>query len=85
LEPARRAEVKQQLREIIAEIAEVDPQEVTDDALFVEDLEIDSLMAMEILIAIEKRFGIEVAEEKLLEFRTLRQVMDVVDEYISSA
>jgi acyl carrier protein len=42
-------------------------------------------MAMEILIAIEKRFGIEVAEEKLLEFRTLRQVMDVVDEYISSA
>jgi acyl carrier protein len=82
LEPTRKAEVKQQLREIIAEIAEVDPQEVTDDALFVEDLEIDSLMAMEILIAIEKRFGIEVAEEKLLEFRTLRQVMDVVDGYI---
>jgi acyl carrier protein len=82
LEPTRKAEVKQQLREIIAEIAEVDLEEVTDDALFVEDLEIDSLMAMEILIAIEKRFGIEVAEEKLLEFRTLRQVMDVVDGYI---
>ena len=50
--------------------------------LFVEDLEIDSLMAMEILIAIEKRFDIEVEEEKLLEFRTLRQVMAVVDEYL---
>ncbi|GAA1026859.1 MULTISPECIES: acyl carrier protein [Amycolatopsis] len=55
----------EELRELIAEVIDVDVREVTDDADFVQDLEVDSLLALEITVRLEKRYGIRMTDDEL--------------------
>ncbi len=48
---------KEQLRELVADVLDLDVAEVTDDADFMEDLDVDSLMALEITVRLEKEYG----------------------------
>lgn len=66
------------LRELVAEIIDVDVEEVTDDARFVEDLEVDSLLALEITVRLEKHYGIKVSEDELSRVTTLRGTYDML-------
>lgn len=66
------------LRELVAEIIDVDVEEVTDDARFVEDLEVDSLLALEITVRLEKHYGIKVSEDELSKVTTLRGTYDML-------
>lgn len=68
-------EIRQEVRKLIAEITERGPEEISDTALFIEDLGIDSLMAIEMLVAIDKKYRIQISEE---EFGTIKNVNDAV-------
>ncbi len=68
-------ELKEALREIIAEVAEID--EVPDEAKFA-DLGIDSMMAIEIVADVERKYGISMPEEELQELVSLNAVYDKV-------
>ncbi len=59
----------QELREIVAEVLEVDPEELTDTGDFVEEYEADSLRAIEILARIEKKYRVEIPQSELAEMR----------------
>lgn len=72
-----------ELRSIIAEIIEKEPETISPDAKFYEDLGVDSMMALEILAAIEKKYRIAIPEEKLAELITLRQTMEVAKEFLA--
>lgn len=72
-----------EIRSIIAEIIEREPDEISPDAKFYEDLGVDSMMALEILAAIEKKYKIAISEEKLAELLTLRQTMKVAKEFLA--
>jgi acyl carrier protein len=84
LDAERKAEIREELRAIIARIGELDANEIEGDSHFIEDLEIDSLMALEILVAIEKKYEIDIPDEELVKFTTLDSVMAVVDDYLGS-
>ena len=47
--------IENELRQLIAEILEKDPKEIAPETRFIEDLGMDSMMALEILVAMEKR------------------------------
>ena len=66
------------LREIVAEVLELEPEEVADTADFVEEYEADSLRAIEILARIEKRYKVEIPQAELNEMRSLKAVHEVV-------
>jgi acyl carrier protein len=68
-------DIRNQVRKLIAEITEREPNEVSDTADFVEDLGIDSLMAIEMLVAVDKKYKIEISEE---EFGKIKNVNDAV-------
>ncbi|MCA9532406.1 MAG: acyl carrier protein [Myxococcales bacterium] len=68
-------ELKEALREIVAEVAEID--EVPDDAKFA-DLGIDSMMAIEIVADVERKYGISMPEEELQDLVTLNAVYEKV-------
>jgi len=51
------------IRGIIAEQLGVKPEEVTDQAKFIEDLGADSLDTVELVMALEEEFGIEIPDE----------------------
>jgi len=71
-----------ELREIVAEVLEVEPDEVTDSGDFVEEYEADSLRAIEILARIEKKYRVEIPQSELAGMRTLKGVREVVDQYV---
>ncbi|MCA9574983.1 MAG: acyl carrier protein [Polyangiales bacterium] len=68
-------ELKDALREIVAEVAEID--DVPDDAKFA-DLGIDSMMAIEIVADVERKYGISMPEEELQDLVTLNAVYEKV-------
>lgn len=70
-----------ELREIAAEVFELEPDEVSDTADFAEEYGADSLRAIEILARIEKKYRIEIPQSELAEMRNLKAVYDVVARY----
>lgn len=75
-------DIDNEIRNLIAEILEKDPNEVRPDARLVEDLGMDSLMALEILVAIEKKYKITIPEEKLKELVTLNAAIAVAKQFL---
>ncbi|WP_433271706.1 acyl carrier protein [Actinosynnema sp. CS-041913] len=71
----------EELRAITADVMEVEVGEVTDDGLFAEDHEADSLRAIELLARIEKKYKIDIPQEELPNMTSLRALYDVVAKY----
>lgn len=72
--------LKEELRSLIAEIAEID--EVPDDATF-KDLGIDSMMGVEIVAAIERKYQVKIEDSELVEVTTLNNSMALVQKKLS--
>jgi len=70
-----------EIREIAAEVLEIEPEEITETSLFAEDHEADSLRAIEILARIEKKYKVDIPQSELPKMVNLRAVYDVVKPY----
>lgn len=70
--------VENDVRELVAEILETEPGEIANDAHFVKDLGMDSMMALEILAGIEKKYRIVIPEEALPKFTDLNATVTIV-------
>ena len=66
------------LREVAVEVLSVEPEAVTEDARFKEDLDADSLDLVELVMGLEERFDIEVPEDDLEGVTTVGQAVDLV-------
>jgi acyl carrier protein len=62
------------LRAMVAEVLEVEPEELSDTGDFMEDYEADSLRAIEILARIDKMYKVEIPQVELPELRNLKAV-----------
>ena len=62
------------VREVIAAEFEVEPAKITRDAHLFTDLELDSLDGIDLIIALEKKFGVKVDEEAAKQFRRVGDV-----------
>jgi acyl carrier protein len=67
---------------VVAEVAELSDEELWTkrDADLFEDLGLDSLLALEIVAALERKYRIEVPEERIVEVRTLTEAINLVKE-----
>jgi len=72
------------IRALVAEILEMEDSEIKDGAHFVKDLGMDSMMALEILASIEKKFRIVIPEEMLPKFVNLSDTVNIVDGIIKN-
>ena len=70
--------IAQDVRGIIAEIAEVDPAEIGDDTPLREALKVDSMMVLEIMSALEAKYGIKIPDEKSKEFTSLGAIVGAI-------
>lgn len=77
-------DIDSEIKCIIAGIIEKDPAEINPEAKFVEDLGVDSMMAIEILAAIEKKYKIAIPEEKLTQLTTLNETIRIAKEYMAN-
>ncbi len=72
--------IKQEVKELVSEIAEVPVEKLKDDARFTEDLGVDSMMALEIVASIEKKYKIVIPEDKIPTVRSLQNVYELLGE-----
>ena len=70
------------VRDIIAEILEVEPSAIDGESHLVEDLGMDSMMALEILATVERRFRIKIAEENLPNMTSLNRIVEITRQYV---
>ncbi len=73
-------EIKREIKKLVSEIAEVSQDKLKDDARFAEDLGIDSMMALEIIASLEKKYKLVIPEEKIPTIRSLSNVYDLLEE-----
>ena len=66
------------LGEIVEEIAGVPADEVTPGKSFVDDLDIDSLSMVEIAVAAQDKFGVEIPDDQLKDLTTVQDVVNFV-------
>ena len=73
-----------EIRRIVAEILEVQPDSIGTSAHLIEDLGMDSMMALEILATVEKRFRIRVPEENLPKMTTIDRIVEITGMYVAT-
>lgn len=71
-------EIRQGLASILAEVADVAADDVTDDASFVDDLDVDSLSMVEVAMEAETQFGVKIPDEKLADLKTVKDAVDYI-------
>ncbi len=79
-----REEALQKIQEIAADRLGVDEGDVTPEASFREDLEADSLDLVELIMALEEQFGMEIPDEDAEKITTVEQAVDYVVEHQSA-
>ena len=72
----------EKVRDILAEQLELDPETITLDTNIIEDLDADSLDFVEMITSIEDEFDIVITDEKVGDFKTVRQVVDYLETLI---
>jgi acyl carrier protein len=76
------AAVEEKVKKIIVEQLGVEDEDVTADASFVEDLGADSLDTVELVMAFEEEFGIEIPDEDAEKITTVQNVIDYIKERV---
>ena len=78
------SEVQEKIKSIIAEQLGVKPEEVTPQASFIEDLGADSLDTVELVMALEEEFGIEIPDEDAEKMSTVVDAIKYIEEKSAS-
>ncbi len=71
--------IESQVKEIIVDQLGVEPEKVTLDAKFIEDLGADSLDSVELVMAFEEKFSVEVPDEEAEKFKSVADVVAYIE------
>ena len=72
--------IEQKVKDIIVEQLGVNPDQVTPDAKFIEDLGADSLDTVELVMALEEEFGQEIPDEEAEKLQSVGDVIKYVED-----
>lgn len=73
-----------EIKTIIADISGYDEGEIAPEKNFYEDLGIDSIKAIEVTVAIEKKFKVNVRDEEIPKITTVRQAVQLVEKLLAA-
>ncbi|GAA0730996.1 acyl carrier protein [Dactylosporangium roseum] len=72
-------EQKQEIKQLVCEILEVDESEVNEETRFRDDLSMDSLMAIEIVAALEKRLQVTIEQSDIQQIASLSGIYEIIE------
>jgi len=77
-------DIEDKIKEIVCDILEIEPDEVTRESRFKEDHDADSLRSIEILASLERTFRVTIDQSELARMVNLDGVYSVVDERLTA-
>ena len=78
-------QIRAEVKRLIANVTEREPEEVSDTASFSEELGVDSLMALEVMIAVDKKFKIDIPEEEFSKATNVNESVALVQQWLAKA
>mgnify|MGYP001819969466 CR=1 FL=1 len=79
-----RNDIKAKMTEVLVAELGIAGDKITEQASFEEDLDVDSLGVVELLMAIEDNFGIEIPDEEAEQIGTVGQAIDLIEAKLSA-
>ncbi|WP_444997005.1 acyl carrier protein [Aliikangiella sp. IMCC44359] len=71
------------LKEMLSDIFDMEPDEIKDSSHFVDDLGVDSLVALQLIVKVERKYGLKLDEEFMSQMTTLANVHKLLNEKLS--
>jgi acyl carrier protein len=75
------ASIEKRIKEIVAEQLGVDEAQVANESSFMDDLGADSLDTVELVMALEEEFDIEISDENAEKIQTVQDAIDYITEH----
>lgn len=79
-----KAQILQELQGIFAELFELDPQDVTLEARLYEDLDLDSIDAVDLIVYLQSKTDKQFKPEEFKSVRTVNDIVTIIDQEINS-
>jgi acyl carrier protein len=80
MEEASMSETADRVKKIVVEHLGVDAEKVTEEASFIDDLGADSLDIVELVMAFEEEFGVEIPDDAAEKISTVKDAIDYIDQ-----
>ena len=68
----------EELKEMICNYVDVEPEKITPDSKFIDDLGFNSFDFVSLLGEVEEKYGVQVNEEDILDLATVREAIDYI-------
>ncbi len=75
--------VEKEIVSIISDVSGLDAEDITTEKNFFKDLEVDSIKAIEITVAIEKKFKVSIRDEDVPKITTVKEAVDLVNSLLN--
>jgi acyl carrier protein len=76
-------EIRKHVKEMVAEIADVSIDQVGDTTKFGDDLGLDSLRAMELMVAVDRKYRIKIPEKEFVDIKNVDQAVAAVQRHLA--
>lgn len=80
----QRQEIKEIVDDFLIDEFEIEPEQIKDEAILKDELEIESLDLVDIIVMIEKKFGIKVKPEEIVKVQTVDHLYTFIQERVKS-
>jgi acyl carrier protein len=77
------SDIKEKVKKIVADHLGIEEEKVTEEASFIDDLGADSLDTVELVMAFEEKFGIEIPDDAAETIQTFGDAVKFINEKIS--
>ncbi len=78
-------QIRAEIKRLVANVTEREPDEISDTAHYMDDLGVDSLMAMEVMIAVDKKFKIDIPEEEFNKATNVDESVALVERFLAQS
>ena len=76
-------EILKKIQEMLAQLFDLDPEEIKPESKLFEELELDSIDAVDLVLKLQKQIGKKIMPEDFKQVRTVQDVVDVVDRLVN--
>lgn len=76
-------QIRAEVKRLVANVTEREPDEISDTAHYMDELGVDSLMAMEVMIAVDKKFKIDIPEEEFNKATNVNESVAMVEKWLA--